>query len=132
MKIAHFIALIAMLLSATAIAGHPIIMPLERACKTADLVVIADVSQPRDVPGDGSTPDLGYSRWTQQGLSQFADLSNVTPLLGTAPPKITIYGGHVAALGDHRIESGRYLLFLAELEDGAYRAVVWHYFRASM
>ena len=84
------------------------------------------------MPEDVSNADAGYSRWTQQGLSKCADLSNVTPLLGNTPDYITLYGGHVGTLGDYRIESGRYLLFLAELEDGAYRAVDWHYFRASM
>lgn len=127
MNILHFLTLIMVLLSSTVFAGGPIILPLERVCKTADLVVIADVSQPRGVPGDGSTPDPGDSRWTQQGLSQCADLSNVTRLLGKAPDKITLYGGHVAALSEHRIESGRFLLLLTELENGAYRAVDWNY-----
>ena len=126
-NILHFLTLMMVQLLNTAFAGHPINLPLDRACKTADLVVIADVSQPRDVPGDGSTPDPGYSRWTQQGLSQCADLSNVTRLLGKTPDKITLYGGHVAALSEHRIESGRFLLLLTNLGDGAYRAVDWNY-----
>ena len=127
MKIAHYIAVTTALLSAAAFAGHPIIMPLERACKTADLVVIADVSQPRDVPSYDSARDPAYSKWRQQGLSQCADLSNVTPLLGKPPHNITLYGGQVQALGRYRIESGRYLLLLTELEAGAYRAVDWNY-----
>jgi len=84
MKIAYFIAPIAVLMSATAFAGHPILMSLETACKQANMVIIADVSQSRKVPEEGIDPfNPKYSKWNDFGFSQCADISKMSTLIRT-------------------------------------------------
>lgn len=111
-------------LTASAVAGRPIILDEVQACAQTDLVVIATISAAKDVPTDDS---FGGRSWQNFGFAQFAQAEVEQTLLGAPPDELWIYGGKLPAGTDFRLEEGRYLVLLKKVKDGAYRAVDWHY-----
>lgn len=111
-------------LTASAVAGRPIILDEVETCAQTDLVFIATISAAKDVPThdpfDGpSGHPFGFAKFARAEVEQ--------TLLGTPPDELWIYGGKLLAGTDFRLEEGRYLVLLTRVKDGVYRAVDWHY-----
>lgn len=106
-------------------AGRPIILDEPEACTGAELVIIARVAPPKEVPED----DEGFlgSRWHQFGMTHVSEVTVKRVLMGKAPKRLRLYGGQLAGGTAYRLEGGEFLLLLSKLEGGAYRAVDWHY-----
>ena len=102
----------------TTLAGHPIFLPEAEACSGADLVVIATLDPPKDLPLDPFGSD-----WNRYGFTLFSHGTIAKVLLGNPPKSLLVYGGKLAGMTEFRLESGKYLLLLKKVEDDVYRAV---------
>ncbi len=107
----------------TVLAGRPIILTESKACADAELVVIADVNESKEIPYD---PPFGVSKWASR-FTKYAEAKVKSVLVGQAPPKLMIIGGGISAGTPYRLEKGHFLILLVKVEDNAYRAVDWHY-----
>lgn len=111
-------------------AGRPLIFTEGEVCFQTDLVVIATLQEPIDVPTDTDDPFGGFgSKWHHFGFTHFAKTKVEGVLLGDAPKELLVYGGKLNAGIPYRLEKGRFLLLLKKVQDDedGYRAVDWHY-----
>ncbi|MEM1085099.1 MAG: hypothetical protein AAGI48_13385 [Verrucomicrobiota bacterium] len=106
--------------------GRPIILSESDACSRSELVVIANVGEPKDIPEDEL---FGGSKWDEFGFTRFAESKIKKTLIGKGPENLQVYGGKINAGTHYRLEAGYFLLLLSKVGDGAgsYRAVDWHY-----
>jgi hypothetical protein len=111
-------------LAGALIAGRPIVLDEIEACSGAELVVIATIPASKEVPADAP---FGGSEWHSFGFTKFAKAEVKEVLLGTAPRELRIYGGKISTGTDFRLEEGDFFVLLTKVEEGAYRAVDWHY-----
>lgn len=124
MRLLLIAALAHLAFSESLLAGRPIILSEIEACAGAELVVIASLSDPEELPEDDP---FGDSEWSKFGFTHFAEAEVTQVLLGTAPKDLRVYGGKMAAGTDYRLEKGSFLILLTKVKDEGYRAVDWHY-----
>lgn len=106
-------------------AGHPIVMAEKRACADADLVILARIEAPQDLKIQGD-PFSSTGEW-RSAFTKIASVKISRVLHGSEPSEVRLYGGKMPGGTDYRIMEGEFLLLLKKMDDGAYRAVDWHY-----
>lgn len=106
--------------------GPRLIRPFSETCAHTELVILATIAKAREIPKEAKSPS--ERPWSRYGFSRVAEVEVEEVLLGDSPLEgVRLYGGKVGAGTFYRLEEGRFLLMLREVEQGAYRAVEYQY-----